>query len=978
MQATDDLVRLVTQHINVQQFYKGYFPEWNGRFNTKVRCPFHNDKDPSFQIYDDGHYHCFGCGAHGGGPIHFEHKIKGITFGEALRGLYGQNIGKPVELEVVQMQRDNLLDHPDLVERLQRERGWTKEVMGALALGFTKEMMKGKEVIRLTVPVTNAYGITDCIYYHDVFGMIEGKGRKTVEMQSGMNTAQLWPVKVLEDTEKIVLCEGVSDVITAFCHEIPAVTVGAAGWKIKSEDVRRLAGKDVYICYDMDEAGRAGALQLMERLVRSGLPSSVRDVCLPMEDERHTDLTDWLHHEGHTVEDFWTIAENSKRSSEDAPTVVSLRSIAEGAEGISPSPSSSPPFVPLRTIHSSERFKTLWQTEAVVIGRSAQPLIAPRSILLQCRSVTPKCIKRGICPFALADRNRMEVTVAPWEEGAEDQYILTLTEGTQNQKLNALKDFMGIPKGCSLRMTTQKTYTVHKVLVAPPVTFEAAEDTMDMPQVLAYYYGDNVRCNVPYLFTGYTVEHPRSSVVTAVLIDAKSTATTLDAFKVTTEKVNELSAFRIPVDDDLFERLMEYYQHCARSLSGIVGRDLLHMGADLVFHSPVSFFFAKEFVRKGPLDVILFGDPRTGKNYVVDSFQRYYQHGETLSGECITPMNLIGGIKTLSEFRGLQWGRLVARHRDTVIIDEMSALSTEHIGLLSRIRSEGIANVDKEGHHQSADAICGILWLSNPRDHRLLGEYTYGIKALQSLSPGPEDIARYDYAIAVAIDDVPAGDINKVNRIQEEHRFTQEQCHDLILWSKSRSPAQIKFSDEATSYIMEEACALGKKYTSKIPLVLSTNMRFKLAKIAAAIAAKTFSSDTSGEFMYVTKRHAECAVRFIQEIYATDTIGYELFSEVSKRFEHLDEETLEGKLKRYADLADIEYRHFCVLMMKHDQMSIDDMQSILSLDRSEATALRNLLVRYHCIARKGNWYSKARGFNSYLRKVVRRKECDPS
>ena len=28
-------------------------------------CPFHADSTPSMKIYHD-HYHCFGCGAHGG------------------------------------------------------------------------------------------------------------------------------------------------------------------------------------------------------------------------------------------------------------------------------------------------------------------------------------------------------------------------------------------------------------------------------------------------------------------------------------------------------------------------------------------------------------------------------------------------------------------------------------------------------------------------------------------------------------------------------------------------------------------------------------------------------------------------------------------------------------------------------------------------------------------------------------------------
>jgi hypothetical protein len=32
---------------------------------NKICCPFHADATPSCQLYADGHYHCFGCGAHG-------------------------------------------------------------------------------------------------------------------------------------------------------------------------------------------------------------------------------------------------------------------------------------------------------------------------------------------------------------------------------------------------------------------------------------------------------------------------------------------------------------------------------------------------------------------------------------------------------------------------------------------------------------------------------------------------------------------------------------------------------------------------------------------------------------------------------------------------------------------------------------------------------------------------------------------------
>ena len=40
-------------------------PAQTPRERGKICCPFHDDRTPSCQLYPDGHYHCFGCGAHG-------------------------------------------------------------------------------------------------------------------------------------------------------------------------------------------------------------------------------------------------------------------------------------------------------------------------------------------------------------------------------------------------------------------------------------------------------------------------------------------------------------------------------------------------------------------------------------------------------------------------------------------------------------------------------------------------------------------------------------------------------------------------------------------------------------------------------------------------------------------------------------------------------------------------------------------------
>jgi len=50
-------------------------------------CPFHDESTPSFTIFDDNHFHCFGaCGAHGD-SIEFYMKLHNASFIEAVKEL---------------------------------------------------------------------------------------------------------------------------------------------------------------------------------------------------------------------------------------------------------------------------------------------------------------------------------------------------------------------------------------------------------------------------------------------------------------------------------------------------------------------------------------------------------------------------------------------------------------------------------------------------------------------------------------------------------------------------------------------------------------------------------------------------------------------------------------------------------------------------------------------------------------------------
>jgi len=75
-----DTFSIIKEHISladvVGQYGVSLKPQSGNRY--AALCPFHNDKSPSFVIYPDGGFKCFGCGEHGD-VVDFVAKIDGLS-----------------------------------------------------------------------------------------------------------------------------------------------------------------------------------------------------------------------------------------------------------------------------------------------------------------------------------------------------------------------------------------------------------------------------------------------------------------------------------------------------------------------------------------------------------------------------------------------------------------------------------------------------------------------------------------------------------------------------------------------------------------------------------------------------------------------------------------------------------------------------------------------------------------------------------
>ena len=82
----DDLLT----RIDIIDVVEGYVPLRRAGRNHQARCPFHDEKTPSFTVSQEKQfYHCFGCGAHGT-AITFLMEYAGMNFIEAIEDLAGR------------------------------------------------------------------------------------------------------------------------------------------------------------------------------------------------------------------------------------------------------------------------------------------------------------------------------------------------------------------------------------------------------------------------------------------------------------------------------------------------------------------------------------------------------------------------------------------------------------------------------------------------------------------------------------------------------------------------------------------------------------------------------------------------------------------------------------------------------------------------------------------------------------------------
>lgn len=297
-----DIVELISQYLEVKR----------SGINYSSRCPFHQEKTPSFMISPERQvFRCFGCGE-SGDVISFLQKMEGLSFPEALK-ILADRAGVQLEFssnkdfqkqksEKEKLFRINLLSAKFFKAMLATkegkpamdyllERGLTKEVIEKFKIGFANSPERLEKILlkdgfsykdlsnagnpqrfrhRIMFPIFSVFGevvgfsgrILESVLPHGVSP--HPKYLNTPETPIFHKSKILYGLNLAKDqirkSKRAIVVEGQMDV--AMSHVAGVENVVASSGTALTEDHLKIIGRyttDIVFAFDEDEAGQKAA-----------------------------------------------------------------------------------------------------------------------------------------------------------------------------------------------------------------------------------------------------------------------------------------------------------------------------------------------------------------------------------------------------------------------------------------------------------------------------------------------------------------------------------------------------------------------------------------------------------------------------------------------------------------------------------------------------------------------------------------------
>jgi DNA primase len=933
-------------------FYSRLSPNSSGECPVKAFC--HDDVTESMSInLISGKWFCHACEM-GGDTIEFYTKYKEIVDGEIIPFPDAKNTTEALENdepiddtiikiedvfindEIVKQKHNVLLNEEPgkhYLKFLMEERGYT--------LNTIKKFNIIWDADRIGIPI---YDNKKRIVNIRRYSKTETGAKKMVSYKTGYGRARLFPIENLGNGLPILLNEGEMDCILANQIGFNAMTItgGAGSWS--NSFTEKFRSKIVWICYDVDKTGVNGAIRVANILYN--IASEVKIIRLPIDDISNGDFSDYILKLNHTKEDVDKLIDKTPlfepmNSNKDVDKDVHILTLPEAAK--------------------SKYYNKLIEMNVTVAGKDTAPYMIPKKFEMHCQCNNGKaCLA---CPLGI-EQGRVSFTIDNL-----DTILLELADNNTNNMEKALKQYAGIERCAKYELNILENVNVLRVLLIPELDY--ASEYSEYVSREAYVVGAEVKANQGYKVKGTTVPHPRDQHVTHIINEVEPTKDNVERFKMTDEMHEQLKVFQA-ADGKVNKKIAEIQADLSTNVTHIYGRNDVLMAADLVYHSVLAFEFQGKMEKRGWVEALIIGDTRTGKSETIQQLIDHYRAGDFISGENVSFAGLVGGVNTSGKQFMITWGKIPLNDRKLVAIDEISGMSLDQIALMSGVRSSGVAELVKIQSDRT-HARTRLIWISNDREGKGLGSYSYGTDAIMELIGKNEDIARFEFVVTCAADEVPISMINcrRKDIKQVPHIYTNELCHNLVMWTWSRKPEHIIWEEDAVDTIFKYSEKMGSTYTSKIPLVEAANQRIKLARLSIAIACRLYSSE-DGIHVTVKKEHVDFIFNYLNNIYAKPSLGYAELSMQYRREEQLVEKA-KPKIMKALDSN----RSMANILLSTSVINARILEELLNMQRDESKAWMKYFQQNGMIRMYANGNSRiTQGFTKILREWIQKKGSD--
>lgn len=740
---------------------------------------------------------------------------------------------------------------------LKEKRGFTDKTLVDKQLGWDGE--------RITIPIYDEYnrlvnirrykwdapeGNRKVLNYSDEYGNTYGELR-------------IFGIENLVDdsVDTLVWCEGETDRIITEQYGFFAAcpTSGAGSWDPAWLPYFRNK-KRVILVQDNDTAGRNASAKIADRL------HSVCEVAIinwPEEFKAKGDITDFFISPTGTKEAFKTLL--------DGATVYTGKGAVASAEVDKEAIS-----VHLADSSNATLFGKRIKVPVLISGKDTSPYICPKKVTFfcgdKCDMENKKCQVCALSKYGGEYRHDVMPT---------DQSIMKLIKCSETYQLSVLREAVNVNDNCKVVSITIDEYqNVEEVRLIPKAETDiVVSKDKEYCVRMGYIVDTPIKTNKRYTLFGSMYPEPNTQQAYYVFDRAVPDKDLASNFELTDEAKECLDVFKLKEGEKLVDKINEIHEDMERNVTKVWDRKEVAIAVDLVYNSALSFYFQDSFVKRGWAELLIIGDSGQAKSTLVERLMQHYKLGEMLSGESSKRTGLIYNLQQTQKRWMLQWGAFPLNDAGLLCIDELSGLSEDDLALMSDVRTSGIAKVTGVITSETTSRTRAI-YISNPRNGRLLNTETYGVETVLKLFGKTEDVRRLDMAMAVASGDVDARVINRsiADMTEVPHVYTSDKCNARTLWVWSRKPDNIIITPDALKVILKHATKMGEFYSSKIPIVEAADQRLKIARLAIACAGMVVSTDASYENIIVEPCHVEYVVKFMETIYSKPSFGYDRFS----------------------------------------------------------------------------------------------------